>query len=187
MATGAASAVKNNTGYIYGTAAPARLPYLEPHIEPAQIPLPKERAIPGAARRMLTKQGVRALTHEGAKVSLFAIAGTIVVTALMIFVMLAQINLNELARETVKLTSQLESLQQQQRVLGIAFENAVDMKAIEQYAKDVLGMSKPEAEQVIMLHSVPADKAEIFEVSDSRNSLQEFGSFLTFLFDEYIR
>ena len=182
MAAGAVGALRYKEKYNYGTAAPARAPYYEPYVKPAEETAPRERAVP----RELPRKSARERQRE-AGVSLFAIVGTLVVTALMVFVMLAQINLNQLVAQTARHTSQLDALTQQNRVLAIAFENVVDMKEIERYAKDVLGMSKPEAEQYVVIRTLPSDRAEVIEVQENEGGLYEFGSFLTYLFDEYIR
>jgi hypothetical protein len=58
------------------------------------------------------------------------------------------------------------------------------MKEVEQYARDVLGMSRPDAHQIIVVNSLPGDRAEVIGV-DERGSLREFGSFISSLIDYF--
>jgi len=102
----------------------------------------------------------------------------------MIFVMLAQINYNEAAGEIVHLNAQLDRLTEQQRRLEITFESVIDMKEVERYARDERGMSKPEADQVAVIHNVPADRVEILDGSDE-GALQGLGSFVSSLLDNF--
>jgi cell division protein FtsL len=118
-------------------------------------------------------------------VSLFAVFGTILAAALMVFVVLAQISYNEVTSETVRLNTQLRSLTEQQRRLEITFESVVDMKMVEQYARDVLGMSPPEADQVAIMMSISLDKAEIVRGVEEESRLRGLGSFLSSLLEYF--
>ena len=181
MSAATARVLRYRERYIPGSAAPARDPYYEPRVEPDVVPLPRERAVPKATPRE------RIAEQKAIGISLFAIVGALVIAALLVFVMLAQVNFNEVSKEAASLNSHLEALNEQNRKLTIAFESVIDMKDVEQYAKDVLGMSKPEAEQYAVVRTTPDDRAEVFGASDDQNYLQEFGSYLSYLFDEYIR
>ena len=169
--------------YVHGSAARA-------------IPADMEYAneLPGIALSNQRMSGedihkIKNAQHKAPSVSVFAVVGFFAVALLMIFVMLAQVNLTEVSRETIRLNSQLETLIEQQRILSITFESVINMDEVERYAKDVLGMSVPDAEQYIVIRSIPSDKVEIFDnYSEPENGrLQEIGSFLSFLFNEYVR
>jgi hypothetical protein len=56
------------------------------------------------------------------------------------------------------------------------------MKEVEQYARDVLGMSKPDNYQMAVIQSAERDRAEVLAVAD-RGALREFGSFISSLLD----
>jgi len=160
--------------YFYGSAAPAREIFDEPETRPEEIPLPQERTL------QRQKARAAAVAQRVPGISLFAILGSLTAAVLMIFVMLAQISYNEVAAETVKLNAQLQELTEQQKKLEIAYENVIDMKEIERYARDVLGMSKPEADQIAIIHSTPIDRAEVIGASDE-SSLNGFGEFISSL------
>ena len=98
----------------------------------------------------------------------------------MVFVVLAQISYNEAASETTKLNSQLSMLADQQRTLAIAFESVICMNEVEQYARDILGMSRPENYQMAVLPSAISDRAEVLSAVDAV-SLRGLGSFLSSL------
>jgi cell division protein FtsL len=118
-------------------------------------------------------------------VSLFALFGALFIAVLLVFVMLAHIYYSEAARETVRLSAQLNRLSEQQRVLEISFESVIDMKEVERYARDVLGMSKPDPDQIAIVQSIAPDRAEVIE-SNEEGVLHGFGAFISSLVD-YLR
>ena len=172
---------KKKERFVHGSAAPL----FDQESEVKAIPVNT-----GVLPKTVTSLGIhsKALPKQSApSVSLFAIVGFFVVATLMIFVMLAQVNYNEVLRETARLNTHLDTLKEQQRVLSITFESVINMDEIERYAKDVLGMSKPEAEQVTVIRTLPYDRIEVIEYDEDIAWWLEFGDYLTFLFEEYIR
>ena len=164
--------------YIYGSAVPAGAGYAEPVPESIETPVEREQAAP----RTKTASGAKSKV----KVSPVAILGALAVAILAVFVMLAQINYNEVARETVRLNEQLRQLTEQERMLEITFESVVDLKFVELYAKDVLGMSKPETGQVTVVRTVVQDRAEVIEAGGEKSALRDFAAFVSTL-TEYFR
>jgi cell division protein FtsL len=174
MAAEAARAIGFDSEYYFGSAAPAREVFDSPPPKPAEIPIPQERTL----QRQKERAAAAARSVPG--VSLFAISGALFAAVLMVFVVLAQISYNEAAAETVRLNTRLQALTEQQRRLEITYENVIDMKEIERYAEDVLGMSKPEADQIAIVKSMPYDKAEV--ICESENGwLDGLGSFISSL------
>ena len=165
------------SGY-YGSAAPAQVPYAEPVAIPVEIPVSQEQAGYGVRAREAAAQS----THF---VSLFALFGAVFAGVLMIFVVLAQISYAELAGERVRLNAQLDELNERQRRLEIEFESAIDMKDIERYARDSLGMSKPETSQVAIIRSMPVDSAEIINSEGSEGVLSGMGAFISSLLEYF--
>ena len=164
----------------YGSNAPAQAPYVKPAARPRGINVEREHS--GTRERSKT-----AVAQYVPTVSLFAVFGAVLAGVLMIFVVLAQISYDEIAAETVKLNSQLNSLVEQERRLEIQFESVIDMKEIEMYAKDTLGMSKPETESVVLIRTMPIDHAVIIAAdSDGGGTMSDLGSFISSLF-EYFR
>ena len=162
----------------YGSAAPVLEPYTEPAQNPQGAPLPQERPLPRARPREKAEQRAPA-------VSLFAVFGTVFAGILMVFVMLAQINYNEVAGDIIRLNRQMNELKEQERRLEIEFESVIDMKEIERYARDSLGMSKPDMDQVAIIRSMPVDRAEIIPVSRDSDTFGGFTSFISSLLDYF--
>ena len=162
----------------YGTAAPAQAPYVGPVTRPADIPAPWEQTRQRERAKVSAVQSVQG-------VSMFAVFGTVFAGFLMVFVVLAQISYTEIASETVRLNAQLSELAEQERRLEIEFERAIDMKYVERYARDALGMSRPDADQIAVIRSIPIDSAEIISSGEDVGSLNGFGSFISSLLEYF--
>ena len=157
-----------------GTSAPADAAYAmpAPQTAPQAAPAPAPRAKPAPKS-----------TYS---ISAVAIVGALAVFVLMIFLMLAHVYHTGMNTQTVRLNAQLNELTEQQRRLEIDFESAVDMGFIYRYARDVLGMSRPDGDQVFIVQSAPQDRAQVLYAGDDENGLRQFGSFLSSLL-EYFR
>ena len=166
------------SGY-YGSAAPAEAPYARPFEEPEDIPAPHERTRSNERAKEAGAQAAPA-------VSLFALFGAVFAGVLMILVVLAQISYSEIAGEIVRLNAQMENLAEQERRLEIEFENAIDMKEVERYARDSLGMSRPDNSQAAIVRNIPVDSVEIIDASGAGGKLNGLGSFISSLL-EYFR
>jgi len=175
----AARVLDYESRYNYGSAAPAREIYPDAAPGPQQAPGVQERI----RQRERARAEAAAISAPG--ISMFALFGSVFVGVLMVFVVLAQISYNEAASETIKLNSQLSMLADQQRTLAIAFESVICMNEVEQYARDVLGMSRPENYQMAVLPSAISDRAEVLSAANAV-SLRGLGSFLSSL-TEYFR
>ena len=180
MAAETARVLNDFEDYMLGTAAPATEEYDEPSRH-AETPSPQE-----LLRRR--ERARAAAAAQGAPfVSVFAVFGSVIIAALMILSVLAQVSYNEVAGETVRLNNQLVKLEEQERKLEIAFESVVDMKEVEQYARDVLGMSKPDAQQVAIIQTVQTDTAEVIDNSEKAGVLRGFASFISSLTEYFKR
>jgi len=181
MAAEAARSLDYLDEYFYGSAAPARAPVIRPAAPPDEIPGESERAQP----RTGIKTAIAAQSIPF--VSPFAVFSTVFVAILMVFVILAQISYNEVANETARLNAQFEDLAIQERKLAILFESVIDMKEVERYAYDVLGMSKPDADQVTILQTMSVDKAEILGSGANDSAMNGLGSFFSSLLGYFKR
>jgi len=177
--------------YNHGTAAPTISAMLE--AEAKRMSAPPVYAPPVPKRAPKVRERPRRLERTEAvpakktapKVSIFAIFSTLFVSVLMVFVVLAQINFNETATETVRLNAHLTELNQQHRALELSFERAVDLRTIEHYAINVLGMTRPDASPVVEISRTPRDTAMVVQVEED-HGLQGFGQFIVSL-TEYFR
>jgi len=110
-------------------------------------------------------------------ISIFAIIGTLIISVLMVFVVLAQVNYNESASEAVRLSTHLRELTDMHRTLELAFESSIDLKEVERIARDELGMSRPDAAQIISTQTTPRDIAVVINDEDNKG-MQGFAEFL---------
>jgi len=175
--------------YNYGSTAPAR--ELTPDFETRRIavPAPKRepaKHIPVKERmRRLERAGTAAVNKRVPGISFLAVVGALMVSVLMVFVVLAQISLNEAAAEAAKTSIRLRELTEKHRTLELAFESSFDIQEVERYARDELGMSRPDAAQTITISSASRDRAMVLDEGEDRGS-QGFGAFLRSL-TEYFR
>jgi len=151
-------------------------------------PIPKEKRISSAdtdkKQRKRTAERIGAIEAKAFRevkrvpgISVFAVIGTLIISVLMVFVVLAQVNYNEAASEAVRLSTQLRELSEKHRTLELAFETSIDIKEIERIARDELGMSRPDAAQIIIVNAVPRDTAMVI-TEESDDSTQGFIDFL---------
>ena len=147
---------------------------------PVQRPPVKERL------QRLGNAGAAAVAKKVPGISFFAVAGTLIVSFLMVLVVLAQINYNEAASESARTDMQLRELAEKQRTLELAFERSIDIKEVERFAKDELGMSRPDAAQIILISTEPRDSATAINTEDERG-VRGFAEFVKSLTDYFKR
>ena len=103
-------------------------------------------------------------------VSPFAILGFAIAAVLLVISLMARIQFTQVSAETASLQSQLSQLTEQQSKLTIAYESALNLTDIENYAMNNLGMQKPQADQIRYISSSAQDKAEILSGTQSTQS-----------------
>ncbi|NLT64862.1 MAG: cell division protein FtsL [Clostridiales bacterium] len=164
-----ASSVKNpryGAGVTYGSLAydynkSAR--YHEKMDRPVErqiiIPAPpKIREEASAAARADTKQSVAPL----------AIIGYICAAILIVFSLMAKIQLTAVTDQSASFEQQLSELRVAQNRLLIDYEKAFNLTEIEEYASRELGMHRPRDEQVFYFDSAVPDKAVIIDGKDAK-------------------
>ena len=117
-------------------------------------------------------------------ISVLAVFGTILVVGLMILSILAQIHHNEAAIETARLSVEVRQLTETHRALSLAFESSINIREVERIARDELGMSRPDATQIITLNTLPRDRAFVV-VPEYEYAEGGFIEFITSLFDYF--
>jgi len=162
--------------YNYGGAAPTIKAMVDAELMRGETPDVKASKSKQRARRMEKIKAV-AETKTVPGISVFAVLGTLFVSVLMVFVVLAQINFNETAGETARLSAHLSDLSERHRALELAFESVIDIKEVERYARDELGMSRPDASQIVIINATPRDSATVIDNGQERG-IQGFGEFL---------
>lgn len=118
-------------------------------------------------------------------VSPVAIIGYAIAAVLLVFSLLARIQLTAASNECVKLESSLADLEDQQSKLLISYESSINLPEIEDYAINVLGMQKPRSDQVYYISGSVQDRAVVLadagepvgfvdRVADFLSSLAEY-------------
>jgi cell division protein FtsL len=169
--------------YTYGSAAPTIQAMVDAETKRVSAPQPKvSLAKDRINRREKAKAATAAKAASG--ISVFAIFGTLFVAVLMVFVVLAQINYNETVTESARMSILLTELSETHRALELSFERAVDIKEVERFARDELGMSRPDAGQIIIFRSAPRDTAFVLGGGEERE-IEGFAQFLRSLTDYF--
>jgi len=188
-----ASVLSGAPGYIYGStaavadAATAGAAEAVTDAETRRIEAPPVKRPPVKERlRGLGNAGVAVVAKKVPGISFFAAAGALIVSFLMVLVVLAQINYNEAASESARTDMHLRELAEKQRTLELAFERSIDIKEVERFAKDELGMSRPDAAQIILISTEPRDSATAINTEEERGA-QGFGEFVKSLTDYFRR
>ncbi len=137
-----------------------------------------------AAAEPKTAQRNAVRTKERPGVSAFAVVGFLCIAGLLFMVLLSYVSLTELSEETVGLKEELAVLEEEETRLLLKYESAFDLNAVESYATNVLGMSKPGENQIFYIRSENIDRAMILGSDQSNSDLMRFlGSVLTKLTD----
>lgn len=204
MATQRTTATYASRSAVYGSnaydlsrlraAAPApfeyeRVPAGRPEIRPAVTPSPKTspRSVPQRAPAASPKTAPRTAPRTSRKtqkaygVSIYAAIGFVIVAVMMVFVLLSHVRYAEVTNETVQLQAQLTQLNEQERKLKIAYENAFDVNEVEQYATHNLGMSQPAECQIGTISVTAQDRAVVADTLDDGTPNESIGTFLASL------
>lgn len=91
--------------------------------------------------------------------------------AMLVWGLLLRAELTELNGEISKLSTELSELDDEKRRLEIRLEESTDLAAIEDYARNVLGMQQPEPGQIIPIDTDAEDYGEM--LSDGTDSSDE--------------
>jgi len=100
---------------------------------------------------------------------LSSIVGFALAAVCLIFSLMARVQFTQVQAETAELQSQLNELMDEKTKLTIAYESSLNLTEIENYAINVLGMTKPHSDQVKYINGISSDKAVVLN-SDAENS-----------------
>ncbi|HHT17296.1 MAG TPA: hypothetical protein GXZ77_06250 [Papillibacter sp.] len=154
----------------YGTAAPAPQPKLPKQAPPRRA---KPKTAPKATPRVAPKQ------KRGYGVSLFAVFGFMAVAVMVVSVLLLQVRYEEVRSEAVTLQAELRELTELERRLRIEYENAFDVTRVEEYATNVLGMTKPAGPSRAGSISSPAQDKALVVMAEELPEQSGFSAFIT--------
>lgn len=127
---------------------------------------------------------VRAVPRVQQALAPTAILGFACAAVMLVFTLMAQIQLTQISDETMGLQTALSELELEQTRLLIDYESAFNLTEIEEYATGVLGMQKPRSDQVFYVDGSAPDKAEVLGKAEEGGSLTDrFSDLLTSLGD----
>lgn len=120
-------------------------------------------------------------------VSLFAIAGFALFAVMMVFVLLARVQLTQISDETAKIESKISKLSEEEARLKIEYESTFNLTEIEKYATKKLGMIRQGSDSVTFLEMTNVDRAEILvpEETEGSNFFNGFKDFLSSLLEYF--
>ncbi|MGI5978411.1 MAG: hypothetical protein ACOX66_02795 [Oscillospiraceae bacterium] len=120
-------------------------------------PAVEDEVVP--AQRVRTRQAVAPM----------AIVGYLCAAVLLVFTLMAKIQLTEVTDQSARLESQLEQLKTEQNRLLISYEKAFNTTEVETYATTQLGMQRARDDQIYYLDSSVPDKAVVIEPKDDNS------------------
>ena len=133
-------------------------------------PVDRQIIIP-AAPKIREEVATAARVRTNQAVSPLAIVGYICAAILVIFTLMAKVQLTEITDASATLEQQLNELSVAQNRLLIDYEKAFNMTEIEEYATSNLGMQRPRDEQLYYLDSTVPDKAVIINEEATNDGL----------------
>ncbi len=140
---------------------------------------------PNAERR--TKARAYAVNQPASGISFFAAAGFVLFAVMMVFVLLARLQLTEISDETARIESRIADLSEVEARLKIEYEKTFNLTEIEKYATKKLGMIRQGSDSVTFLSMTNVDRAEILVPEETENTgfLSGFKDFLSSLLEYF--
>jgi cell division protein FtsL len=180
--TGTASNRRYGQGAVYGSMAydfsnPAVYPEVT-YGKPLDTP-----AAPEVKEEVVTKEAARVRQS----IAPLSVVGFACAAVLLVFTLMAQIQLTTASNEAARLETTLRDLKTEQAKLLINYESAFNLAEIEDYATNELGMQKPTSDQIYYINGGASDKASILSGETDEYTLADrLGDFLSGL-GEYFR
>ena len=107
--------------------------------------------------------------HHQVGLGAFTAVGFICAVVLLAMMLLAQIQLLDISSNTAALENQIEALQEERDRLTAEYETVFNLKDVEEYAIDVLGMQEPVDGQISYLTGVSAEDKALIITEESAN------------------
>ena len=157
------------TGAVDGTLAyDFRNPAIFPEEEALDLPVKRPgRRVKTESREWIKEDGRTAVKTKTAAanrqgVSVFSLLGVICAIILVTMMLLAQIRLTDISSNAAALEKQIDALEVEKDKLTVEYETIFNLKDVENYAVNQLGMQEPDEEQIFYLTGVAsADKAVV--------------------------
>ena len=139
-------------------SAPREEPRRRQRLQPREWVKEDSRSEVRQERAVRTAQGV----------SVLSMLGAVTAVVLLTMMLLAQIRLTNISDTAAKLEEQISALELEQDKLTVEYEKIFNLKDVETYAVDMLGMQEPMNEQIYYLTGVAsADKSVVVTKDDA--------------------
>ena len=161
------------TGAVDGTLA---YDFGNPKVFPRQEEYEKPRRARRPQSQDWVREGVREETQTIAAkpaVSPLTAIGYVCVVILLALMLLAQIQLLDIATATGELETQISELRSERDKLTAEYENVFTLKEVEEYAVSVLGMQEPVDSQIRYLTGVSAADRAIIITQENTNMFSQ--------------
>ncbi len=90
---------------------------------------------------------------------MFAAIGVVCIAGLLMMMLLSYVSLTQISAETSGTERAAQAAKRRGDRLKLKYESALDLNAIESYATNVLGMSKPGENQIFNIYTSASDQA----------------------------
>lgn len=131
---------------------------------------PQRKIVIPAPPEIAEEVSTNTSTRYKQSIAPLSIIGFACAAVLVVFCLMAKIQLTAVTDEAVGLEQQLTEFEVAQNRLLIEYESAFNLTEIEEYATSQLGMQRPRDEQVFYLDSTIPDKAVIIDSSSDTDS-----------------
>lgn len=181
----------------FSTSAPQiEFPGEEDGREHSRNPAGESAARQGSASRRSTR--ARTLSREELRaeansivfrriVAAVAIPVAAVCAVLLVMLLRSYMDLTAISNEAANLEKQAAELREKNSRLEIECESAFNMESVEQTARDVIGMVKADADQLIYLRSTSEDVAMVMEPPIEESALEKTAGVLRHIFARFGR
>ena len=132
-----------------------------------QRPARKERVREQEWIKEDTRSETREMVRQRLGVSPLSLMGVMCVIVLLTMMLLAQIQLTDISSTAADLEKQIAALELEQDKLTAEYETIFNLKAVEEYATDFLGMQLPSDDQIYYLTGVAAADKAVVVTQDS--------------------
>lgn len=119
-----------------------------------------------------TESRAETAAHDRQGISLLSLMGVAAVIVLLTMMLLAQIRLTDISSHAAELETRIAQLELEKDKLTVEYETIFNLKSVEEYAVNTLGMQQPEDDQIFYLTGVTsADRAVVI----TRDETDMFG------------
>ena len=136
-------------------------------------PPPRRKIVIPAPPEIKEQVFARTAVKPRQSIAPLSIVGFACAAVLVVFCLMAKIQLPAVTDEAVKYEQQLTELEVAQNRLLIDYEKAFNLTEIEEYASSQLGMQRPRDEQIYYIDSSVPDKAVIISGNEEEGSLTD--------------